>query len=226
MKLTRERFLIATLNLVALGAATAQTADDSAIMQKVMDAMKNASSERITSTVSDRDSGKVVESAVVEREQPGKVHFVSSHNGEQSEIIGDGQRTLRRKGPNEPWKALPVNVSAMMNSTPDQMMAETFKEEHAHLKLVGDDQINGVAAKVYDLSEDSGQSKLWLAADNSRLLKVERDYEGTGPMARPKFNGDMKSLQAQLKAATAQHRLHSVTTFEYDPSIKITMPPQ
>ena len=35
---------------------------------------------------------------------------------------------------------------------------------------------------------------------------------------------DFKAMQAQLKAATAQHHLHSVSNFVYDPSIKITMP--
>lgn len=124
----------------------------------------------------------------------------------------------------EPWKPLPTNLSKMMNASHKNFDEEQLKEEHARLKPVGDDQINGVAAKVYELSTDDGSSKVWIAADASRILKVERDYEGEVSTSRPKMSADLKTLQAQLKAATAQHHLHSVANFVYDPSIKITMP--
>jgi hypothetical protein len=119
-----------------------------------------------------------------------------------------------------------MNLSGMLKGMHNGGVGEEqMREQHEHLKLIGDDQVGGVAAKVYQLTADTGPSKIWLAAGDSRLLKLERDYDGTGPIAPPKFDGDMKSLQAQLKAATAQHHLHSVITCEYDPSIKITMPP-
>ena len=137
-------------------------------------------------------------------------------------MISDGQRSLRRAGPNDPWKPLPMNLSGMMNPSQKNFDEAQLKEEHAHLKPVGDDQINGVAAKVYEMSSDNGPSKVWIAADTSRILKVVRDYEGEVLTAHPKIRG--MDLEAQLKAATAQHHLHSVTDYVYDPSIKITMP--
>ena len=225
MKFSRLTFIEALLALAAIGTATAQTQDDFAILKKVQEAIKTAPASRLTSTITDRDSGAVVESMVIERVAPDLVHFVSNRNGQHgTEMISDGKRTLEREAPNGPWKTLPVNLSAMMKQSQGAIGEEQFREQHGHLKLIGDDNVGGVAAKVYELSEDSGPSKIWLAADSSRMLKVERDYEGAGPMARPKFNGDLKSLQAQLKAATAQHHLHSVVFFDYDPSIKITMP--
>jgi hypothetical protein len=113
----------------------------------------------------------------------------------------------------------------MMNASHKNFDEEHLKEEHAHLKPVGDEPVDGVAARVYEVSTDNGLSKVWIAADTSRILKVERDYEGGIPTSHPKMSGmDLKALQAQLKAATAQHHLHAVTNYVYDPSIKITMP--
>jgi hypothetical protein len=229
MKFSRLTFIEALLALAAIGTAPAQTPDDFAIMKKVQEAIKAAPTSRSTSTVTDRDSRAVVETIVVERVAPDRVHTFSTHNGQPAnEMISDGKRTLQREGPNEPWKTLPVNLSAMMNASKGAPGEEQFREQHGHLKLIGDDKVDGVAAKVYELSEDIGPSKIWLATDTSRMLKVERDYEGSGPVPRMKAKGggapDLKALQAQLKAATAQHHLHSVTIFDYDPSIKITMP--
>ncbi len=229
MKFSRLTFIEALLALAAIGTAAAQTPDDFAILKKVQEAIKAAPTSRFTSTITDRDSGAVVEAMVVERVAPDQVHFLSTRNGQPgTEMVSDGKRTLQRDGPNEPWKTLPVNLSAMMNQSQGAIGEEQFREQHGHLKLIGDDQVGGVAAKVYELSEDSGPSKIWLAADTSRMLKVERDYDGSGPVPKMKksANGavDLKALQAQLKAATAQHHLHSVMVFDYDPSIKITMP--
>ena len=87
-------------------------------MKKVTAATAAAPASRVTSTVMDRDSGAVVETAVLERVPPDTVHFVITHNGQpRSEMISDGKRSLRRTGPNEPWKPLPVNLSKMMNAS-------------------------------------------------------------------------------------------------------------
>ena len=227
MNLLRSTFVCASLTLGLISAAAAQTADDLAILKKMSDAALAAPASRMTSTVTDRDSGAVLEKIVVEQVKPDQVHFVTMKNSQpETEMFSDGKRSLERSGPNEPWKPLPMNLSGMMKKMHNSVGGEEqMREQHEHLKLIGDDQVGGVAAKVYQLSADIGPSKIWLAADDSRLLKMERDYDGTGPIAAPKFNGDMKSLQAQLKAATTQRHLHSVTTCEYDPSIKITMPP-
>ena len=183
MKFSRLTFVEALLAFTVIGTAAAQTQDDFAILKKVQEAIKAAPTSRFTSTITDRDSGVVVESMVVERVAPDQVHFLSTRNGQPgTEMVSDGKRTLQRDGPNEPWKPLPVNLSAMMNQSQGAMGEEQFREQHGHLKLIGDDQVGGVAAKVYELSEDSGPSKIWLAADTSRMLKVERDYEGSGPV--------------------------------------------
>lgn len=227
MNLLRFTFLCGSFTFGLISAVTAQTSDDLAILKKMTDAAMAAPGSRMTSTITDRDSGTVLETVVVEQVKPDQVHFVTTKNGKAgTEMISDGKRSLQRSGPNEPWKPLPINLSGMMKEMHNGGVGEEkMREEHGHLKLIGDDQVSGVAAKVYQLSEDQGPSKIWLAADDSRLLKVERDYDGTGPIASPKFDGDLKSLKAQLKAATTQRHLHSVTTCEYDPSIKITMPP-
>lgn len=35
---------------------------------------------------------------------------------------------------------------------------------------------------------------------------------------------DLNALRDQLKAAKTKRQLHSVTTFDYDPSIKVVLP--
>ncbi len=229
MVFIRSMLVCGCLGLAAISTSPGQTPEDFALLKKVQAAVAAAPACRITTSITDRDSGAAVEHAVIERVPPDSVHFVITHNGQPgSEMISDGQRSLRRTGPNEPWKSLPMNLSAMMNESQKAFAEDHLREVHGHLKLAGDDQIGGVAAKVYELTEDSGPSKLWIAADTSRPLKVERDYDGAAPGSAMKRNAngkvDLKSLQAQLKAATAQHHLRSVSTYEYDPSIKITMP--
>jgi hypothetical protein len=75
------------------------------------------------------------------------------------------------------------------------------------------------------MTSDDKHSKVCLAADNFRMLKVERGYDDEGPIDTSRSGADLQSLQAQLKAATTLHHLHSLTVYTYDPSIKITMPP-
>jgi hypothetical protein len=206
--------------------AVAQTQDDFALIKKMAEATKNAPASRLNSTVTDRDSGAVLETMTMERVAPAEIHVATTRHGQAaSEMISDGKRNLRRRSPSEPWKSIPLNISEMFQ-TALNFSDDDVREKHIHLKPVGDDQVDGIAAKVFEMTSDENNSKVWLAADNSRLLKVERDYEGEGPIDPPKFNGGLKSLQAQLKAATTQHRLHSLTLYIYDPSIKITMPPK
>jgi hypothetical protein len=50
--------------------------------------------------------------------------------------------------------------------------------------------------------------------------KIRGRESNSAPLDEPKFDSGLKSLQAQLKAATTQHHLHSVDTYVYDPSIK------
>lgn len=219
-------FFSGLLSVVLAGSGFGQTADDFALLQKMSEATKNAPASRLNSTISDRDSGAVLETVTMERVAPDQIHIVTTHHGEPtSEMISDGKHSLRRDGPNEPWKALPFNFGQAFHSALN-FDKDQIREQHVHLKPLGDDQVDGTAAKIYEMTSDDGSSKVWIAADNSRLLKLEHDYEGSAPMDTPKFDGDLKSLQAQLKAANAQHHLHSLTLYTYDPSIKITMPPQ
>ena len=51
-------------------------------MKKVTAAAVAAPASRVTSTVTDRDSGAVVETVVLERVPPDTVHFVTTHNGQ------------------------------------------------------------------------------------------------------------------------------------------------
>lgn len=213
------------LSAALAGAAVAQTPDDFALIKKMKDATKNAPASRLSSTITDRDSDAALETMTMERVAPDQIHVVTTKHGQPaSEMITDGKRNLRRRSPNEPWKPTPINIGAMFQASLNYD-EDDIREQHVHLKPAGDDNVGGIPAKVYELTSDDNNSKVWLAADNSRLLKAERDYDGSGPMDAPKFDGDLKSLKAQLKAATAQHHLHSLTLYTYDPSIKITMPP-
>ncbi|HEX3816774.1 MAG TPA: hypothetical protein VHW03_00635 [Chthoniobacterales bacterium] len=226
MKLIPLFFCSALLSVVLAGSALGQTADDFALLKKMGEATKDAPTSRLNSTITDRDSGAVLETVTMERVAPDQVHLITTHHGEPAtEMISDGKRSLTRKSPNEPWKPLPFNFGQTFHSALN-FDQEEIREQHVHLKPLGDDQVDGTAAKIYEMTSDDGTSKIWIAADNSRLLKLEHDYEGTAPIKTPKFDGNLKSLQAQLKAATAQHHLHSLTLYTYDPSIKITMPPQ
>lgn len=223
--------LLIGLCAFSLGPVFGQTDDDLAIIKKVQVAMADAPFSRVTTVVTDRNSKAETERMVVEREKPDKVHFTTVKGGEAgTEMISDGQRSLMRDGPDEPWKKSPINVSALMNAGMSNLAADALKEEHGHLKLIGPDEVNGISAQVYELSTDEGKSKIWLATDNSRPLKAERDYEGPGAIPKLKKTAkgqfDIAALRDQLKAAQSKKQLHSVTSFEYDPSIKVTMPQQ
>lgn len=142
-------------------------------MKKMQDAVANAPSARITTVVTERGSNTELKKAVVEREPPDKVHFTKIENGAAStEMVSDGKRNLMRHGPDEPWKSVPVNVSAMMNANVSPLALEYFREEHGHLKLIGPDQVNGAAAQVYELSTDYGSSKVHDRSRRSAIMKV------------------------------------------------------
>jgi len=225
------RFAVVSSLALALFAdsVAAQEKEELQLLKKMKEAMLSAPGLRMTSTITDRDNGAVVETIVIERVAPDKIRFVTTRNGEPgSEMISDGKRSLRRTGPNEPWKPLPMNLSQLFEKTQSAIGEESVREQHAQMKPLGDDSVNCVAAKVYELSSDLGTAKVWLASDTSRPLKMESDSTRSiaphGFKKDSKGMPDMKALRDQLKAASVEHHLHTTMTYDYDSSLKIEMP--
>jgi hypothetical protein len=225
------RFAVTSGLAVVLSSAlvSAQEKDELQLLKKMKEAMLTAPGLRMTSTITDRDNGAVVETIVIERVAPNKIRFVTTRNGQPgSEMISDGTRSLRRAGPNDPWKTLPLNLSQLFEKTQSAIDEESVREQHAQMKPLGDGSVDGVAAKIYELSTDHGTAKLWLAPDTARPLKMESD--STGPIAPHGFKKDskgmpdIKALRDQLKAASVAHHLHTTMTYNYDSSLKIEMP--
>ena len=79
MNFIRSAFVCCFISLALVSAASAQTPDDFALMKKVTAAAAAAPASSVTSTVTDRDSGAVVETAVIERVPPDAVHVVTTH---------------------------------------------------------------------------------------------------------------------------------------------------
>ncbi len=209
--------------------ATAQNEAEFQLLKKMNDAALAAPGLRITATKTDRDSGAVIETTVIEHTAPNRVHFViTRQGGPDSEMISDGTRSLSRSGPNEPWKPLPINLGQLFEQTQRSLSEENVRDQHGHIKLLGNDTVSGVAAKLYEVGDDQGTAKLWLAADNSRPLKLEKDATETiaphGFKTDSKGMPDLKALRAQLQAAKVVHHLHTTMTYDYDPSLKIDMP--
>ena len=87
--------------------------------------------------------------------------------------------------------------------------------------------MNGVAAKMYEVSGDHGTARRWRETDSSRPLTLENGTTGTvAPHGIKTGKGvrGLKVLQAQLHAARVEHHLHNTMTYDYDPSLKIDMP--
>ena len=86
-------------------------------------------------------------------------------------------------------------------------------ESAKDVKLAGHETLDGKAASIYEFTTDlmglTTDTKVWVSDADSRPLKAEADSHG--------------ELKLGARAGRKTNN-HAVTAFDYDPSIKITLP--
>ena len=129
------------------------------------------------------------------------------------EMWFDGKKTFMRHGPSGEIREVPSTMSAMIAQAREQASVNALLGMAKEAKFVGHDNVNGAPASIYSFKTEMAgfttTSKLWISDADSRPLKAEGETHG------------------ELKiAAGPEHATNkkSLTTFEYDASIKIVVP--
>jgi hypothetical protein len=117
-----------------------------------------------------------------------------------------------RRG-DEPFHPMPGNVIEMFTNARKSASLEGIAEMASNAKLVGHEDVNGIASSVYTFKTEAmgltGSSKVWISDKDNLPLKAERHTQGqTKVGASPGIKVDRDSK----------------ITFDYDSSIKITVP--
>ena len=160
------------------------------------------------------DAGKNETSVItMETVNPDSMHMKSESGGmTQIEVITDGNRVFMSHGGGKLTEA-PAQMAAMMKQTRAQFSGDAMVKMAHNVKLAGHETINGVPASIYSFDSDMmgvhSDSREWISDSDHRPLKMEGTVTGNA-----KTGG---------KPGTGLDRKTSAV-FEYDPSIKITLP--
>ncbi len=143
---------------------------------------------------------------------PDGVHMKSEGGAMTMELITDGKKVFMSQG-GGPLTEAPAQMGAIMKQARAQFSGDAVAKMAKNAKLTGHETVNGVPASVYTYDTDMmgmhSTSKEWISDKDHRPLKVEGETKGTMPAAgQPGKTVDQKTS----------------VTFEYDPSIKITLP--
>ena len=167
----------------------------------------------MTMTSTELDTSRVT-AMVTEFVKPDAMHSRLELDGKPSmEMVTDGKRTFMRQGADAEMKEAPAHVSAMLLAARKNISLEALVDAAKEVKSLGHDTVDGKPASVYGFNSNlvgvTTDTKVWVSEAEGRPLKAEADSRGevkTGAGTGRKTNS------------------HSVTTFDYDPSIKVTLP--
>lgn len=173
-------------------------------------AAEDAPAYRMNVTSTDPASGKPTV-MTLEIVKPESIHMKSEAGG-QIELITDGKRVFMSQGGGKLMEA-PAQMGAVIKQARQQFSGEAVARMAHDVKLVGHEAVNGVPASVYTFNSDvmglHSESKEWISDKDHRPLKLEGTTKG--------------QLQAGGQTSPAMDA-KSTATFEYDPTIKITLP--
>ena len=100
-----------------------------------------------------------------------------------------------------------------MKQAREQFSGDAVAKMAHNAKLAGHETLNGIAASVYTFDTDMmglhSESKEWISDKDHRPIKMEGETKG--------------SMQTGAAGGQAVDQ-KTTATFEYDPSIKITLP--
>ncbi len=144
----------------------------------------------------------------MENVNPDKMHMKMEASGQTTmEIVSDGQKTFMAQGGGKMTEA-PAQMGAMIVESRKQQSLDAITKLAKDVKLVGHESISGTPTSVYTFSADMmgmhSTTKLWISDKDHRPLKAEGESKG-----------DQGGQQIDQQMTI---------TFEYDPSIKVTLP--
>lgn len=155
------------------------------------------------------DTGNKTSAMTIELVKPEMLHWKSEENGQVTvEMWSDGKKTYMRQGSAGEIHDSPIDIGSLITQARQSNALETLIAAAKELKFIGHEDVSGTPASVYTfktamMGMDSSV-KLWISDANSLPLKSEAD------------------LHRELKGATINKKI--VTSYEYDPSIKIVVP--
>ena len=147
---------------------------------------------------------------ITEIVNPDKVHTVQKWNGSlNSEAFTDGRRLLIRDREAGEFKEQTADAAAKIKELRDNaLLGEPGKDDDVHQK--GQETIKGIPASIYIIMSANKTEirTLWIADADNRVLKMVRKIKG----------------ELQILKQTTRLDMSCETTYEYDPSITVTMP--
>lgn len=188
-------------------------ADARAALKKAQAAQNDAMACRMTMTSTERDTGRVTV-MTTEFVKPDAMHTrLEINGGTAMEMVTDGKRTFMRQGADPEMKEAPAHVSSTLLAARKNISLDTLVDAGKGVKLLGHQTVRGVPASVYGFS-----SELTGVASETRVWVSDKD--GCPVQAEAESRGEVKTGAGIGRKTNS----HSLTLFDYDPSIRITLP--
>ena len=170
-------------------------------------AAKDAPAYRLK-VISSDPTTKVNTEMTLEIVNPDTMHLKSESGGQtQMEVYSDGTKVFMSHA-GSPMQEAPPQVAAMMKQMKDQVAGGAMSKLVQNAKFVGHETVGGTPASVYTFEADMMgmhmASKEWVSDKDHRPIKAESVTKGS--------------------VANQEVNQNTTTTYEFDPSIKVTMP--
>ena len=211
MKIPTSLFLAAMAAGISCTAVYADDATDAVVA--AAKAAQDAPAYRMKVSSTD-PTGAMATAMTLEIVNPDSVHMKSESGGmTQMELITDGKKTFMSQGGGKLTEA-PAQMAAVMKQARAQFSGDAVAKMAHDVKVTGHETVNGVPATIYSFNSDMmgmhSESKEWISDKDHRPLKIEGETKGSMPGAagQPGRSIDQKTT----------------AIYEYDPSIKITLP--
>lgn len=202
--------LLLTAASVCALSATVVAADPKDDLAAVMKAQNDAPSFRAKVITTGTGMNMTV---TMEKVKPSQLHVKTEGGPVSMEIYSDGQKTLMKQGGGE-FQEAPPQVAAMLTQNSQEAMMQQAMQAAKNVKVSGHEAVNGNPATVYsydaEMSGMQSSNKLWVSDKDHRPVKSESEVHGSMPSGGA--------------AASTDLNMKIVSTFDYDPSIKVVMP--
>ena len=163
-----------------------------------------------TKVVTSGDAGLNM-TVTMEKVKPSLLHVKTEGGPVLMEVYSDGQKTLMRQGEGA-FQEAPPQVAAMLTQNSQEAMMQKAMEAAKNIKVAGHEAVNGAPATLYtydaDITGMQTTNKIWVSDKDHRPVKGESDVHGSPQGAPAGTNINMKVI----------------STYDYDPSIKVVMP--
>lgn len=208
----RRFFLVLAALTACIPIVAAQDDGAKAAVLASQKALHEAKAYRIRTTATDLDSKRVT-AMTVEIVNPDSLRMHMEEGGQvKMELVTDGRKAFMRRGAEGDFVEAPPTVAGMVANA-RRLSAMEAIQTASNVKMVGREDIGGTAASVYTFEVEimgmRSTSKLWVSDKDHLPLKREGESHG----------------EVKLGAEPGQKTNRSSTsTYDYDPSIKVTLP--